>query len=179
MKNSMTSFLFYIILVQKSSMARNWINSVPQTAATTFAFSSVFILLCFQVSQVSLTPPPTQTVGGFFFKHHKYKLYESSDLEIYRKDDQLDLSLEVMYSQIRSCMAKVPSTNTTCFHKTVVDNFLRLTQTIAFMGFVNCFRNIFRAIGARRGVARWKYGANLRYNRNDFWLQNQLAFDGG
>ena len=26
---------------------------------------------------------------------------------VYRQDDQLDLSLEVMYSQIRSCMAKV------------------------------------------------------------------------
>ena len=32
-----------------ASAARNWINSVPQTAATTFAFSSRFILLlCFQ-----------------------------------------------------------------------------------------------------------------------------------
>ena len=30
---------------KSASMARNWINSVPQTAATTFAFSFVFILL--------------------------------------------------------------------------------------------------------------------------------------
>ena len=36
-----------IVLVQTSysRMARNWINSFSQTAATTFAFSSVFILL--------------------------------------------------------------------------------------------------------------------------------------
>ena len=33
-----------IILVQKSSAARNWINSVPQASATTFALSSVSIL---------------------------------------------------------------------------------------------------------------------------------------
>ena len=41
----------WLILFLKSfwckiaSTARNWINSVPQTTATTFAFSSVFILL--------------------------------------------------------------------------------------------------------------------------------------
>ena len=57
-------------------------------------------------SKFDPTPNPNSR-WFFFFKHHKYKLYESSDLEIYRKDDQLDLSLEVMYSQIRSCMAKV------------------------------------------------------------------------
>ena len=35
-----------IIMVQNSySETRNWINSSPQIAATTFAFSSVFILL--------------------------------------------------------------------------------------------------------------------------------------
>ena len=33
-----------IILVQKSSAARNWINSVPQASATTFASASVSIL---------------------------------------------------------------------------------------------------------------------------------------
>ena len=44
--------LFQIILVQfilffckTARAARNWINSAPQTEATTFAFSSVFILL--------------------------------------------------------------------------------------------------------------------------------------
>ena len=38
--------ILQIVLVQR---ARNWINSVPQAAATTFAFSSVFILpLCLQ-----------------------------------------------------------------------------------------------------------------------------------
>ena len=58
LKKRMNSSFFQIILVQfilffKSSysriasMARNWINSVPQTATTTFAFSSVsFLLLC-------------------------------------------------------------------------------------------------------------------------------------
>ena len=33
------------VLLKIVSAARNWINSVPQTAAMTFAFSSVFILL--------------------------------------------------------------------------------------------------------------------------------------
>ena len=40
-------------------MARNWINSAPQAAATTFAFSSVFILLtrvCLNVWDLELEP---------------------------------------------------------------------------------------------------------------------------
>ena len=43
-----------------ASAARNWINSVTQTAATTFAFSSVFILLlwchCSVTGQTCNTP---------------------------------------------------------------------------------------------------------------------------
>ena len=36
---------FKIVLGKTASAARNGINSAPQTAATTFAFSFVFILL--------------------------------------------------------------------------------------------------------------------------------------
>ena len=36
---------FKIVLGKTASTARNWISSSPQTKATTFAFSSVFILL--------------------------------------------------------------------------------------------------------------------------------------
>ena len=35
----------FLVLSKSASAARNWINSSPKTEATTFAFSSVFILL--------------------------------------------------------------------------------------------------------------------------------------
>ena len=63
-------FFSYSILVQLilffisswckiAGAARNWINSVPQTAATTFSFSSVFILLLWYVDKVVLTLRPS------------------------------------------------------------------------------------------------------------------------
>ena len=42
-----------------ASAAKNWSDSVPQTAATTFAFSSVFIhLLCLCPGPIFCPPPP-------------------------------------------------------------------------------------------------------------------------
>ena len=40
-----------------SSVARNWINSFPQAAATTFALSSVFILLLWSKATAIHRPP--------------------------------------------------------------------------------------------------------------------------
>ena len=56
---------FKIILVENiySSVARNWINSFSQTAATTFAFSSVFILLLRRTANTS-SPNPLKTPLG-------------------------------------------------------------------------------------------------------------------
>ena len=65
-KKKIIEYFLYIILVQFilffklsyckiASPARNWINSVPQTAAPTFALSFFFILLlCFRQGQKQL-----------------------------------------------------------------------------------------------------------------------------
>ena len=65
-KKKIIEYFLYIILVQFilffklffckiASPARNWINSVPQTAATTFALSFFFILLlCFRQGRKQL-----------------------------------------------------------------------------------------------------------------------------
>ena len=46
MPNPVQFILFFKLSNCKiASMAKNWINSVPQTATTTFAFSSIFIVL--------------------------------------------------------------------------------------------------------------------------------------
>ena len=57
------ALFFKIVLSKPASAARYWINSSPQTQATTFAFSSVFILLLYYTWYWRCLPCQTWRAG--------------------------------------------------------------------------------------------------------------------
>ena len=67
-----------------ASMERNWINSVPQTAMTTFLFSSVFIILilCFIYLKFSDRNHVFRTFYNNIFQTCYYKLFFNLTLHV-------------------------------------------------------------------------------------------------